>query len=61
MGTYKKQTGMKPLEKDHYDTYNGREGCLATIVILAAAMAAIIAGFIFAAMGIGIVNFIKAI
>ena len=52
---------MKPHKTDHYNTYNGREGCLAIIAILAAAMAVIIAGIIFTAVAIGIINWIKAI
>ena len=40
---------------------DGREGCLEMIEILAAAMAAIIVGIIFAAGVIVIINLIKAI
>ena len=52
---------MGQLEKKYIDSYDGREGCLATIAILAAAMASIIMGIIFAVVAIGIINLIKAI
>ena len=37
---------MKKLEKQYQESYDGREGCLATIVILAALGATVIIGMI---------------
>lgn len=50
---------MDPLEKEYIDSYNGREGCLATIAILAAVGLAIIAGLLFAGGAILIIELIK--
>jgi hypothetical protein len=58
---YKKTYNMKKIERRYIDSYDGREGCLATIAVLAALGASLIVGLIFASGCILICELIKSI